>query len=274
VQCCILRVGSRGPAGIEQSKVRWVDRNGVDRTDGQRFCKHWHAKNTAHLFGMRKELQRLSSSLLFDSGSSSGGCAPCKGSSPCRGSSSSGGCAPCGGSSISSSGLPVCQEEHEKNLSLMGVRVPPFSTVLVNLDVDNIVGRTLLAVVAEHATTHKMQGWVLQVHTKQGGATGQISYWARDWCHIRGYDQEQGILGSSYQHIDLRDRLKQLSKQVNSGHCTSHIGSLALIGIAVENLTYTNTKPFQDRTNELPRFAVAACRVSNCKVLRNLLFPT
>jgi len=246
VQLGILRVASGGEAGLDQYDIPWVDTSDSHRLyNGDRFCRHWHAsvaKNTAHLFGMREELQRQSGSLLFGSSSSSGGCAPCKGNS-----SSSGGWAPCRASS-SCSGWCVgkCQEEHERILSLMG-RAPTFSTVLVNLDGDNIMGKGFLAVVAEHAATHCLQGWVLQVHTRQGGTTGRIACWASDWCYIRGYDQEQGILGSGAQDIDLRERLKQLSKQVNGTCVISAITNLEAAGIAVDNFPHSNRTRKQDR---------------------------
>ena len=229
----ILRVGSGGQKGLEKVGQSWPGPSTVnDRT----VLKHWHAsigKNTSHMFAMEQELAMHN--IVPPTEYARGGFAPCTGDSS---SSGSGG----GGSSS--------QMNQEDILKTMqdAQKLKPNTCLLVNLDADNIMGSCFLSTLTTISQQKAVCGWLVHCASKQGGTCGRMACWAEDWCLLRGYDQEEGILGSGSQDIDLRNRLKALSKSVNDNQAhVTVLKELTDTGAAVENLPYSNHSPKQDR---------------------------
>jgi hypothetical protein len=81
------------------------------------------------------------------------------------------------------------------------------SMLLCNLDVDNGFSADFVPSLVKYAQAGR-QPMFIQYKGDDGGVTGRMAYWAEDFRRSGGYDE--GLSGSGYQDIDLRNRFRSM----------------------------------------------------------------
>ena len=88
---------------------------------------------------------------------------------------------------------------HRFALSEQPASVPWSSTLLVNLDSDNLLGSKYVPALTQTAASSRAE-WGLRpspvIKGGNGALFGRIAVWAKDFCALGGYDEEPGIFGS------------------------------------------------------------------------------
>ena len=198
----------------------------------------WHAsvaKNTAHAFAMRSELElnrRFTGSLAAAAASSSASSAGC-GGDPAE--------------------------------MILG------SLMLINCDCDNVFDETFVvgsvrSMMASRAFSDSA-AWAEPPLCSAGYASGgqaslagRLAYWASDFLRLGGYDQEEDTAGSAYQDVDICLRLKKATGSRAPGRGVKLTKSL---GLGVLNKIGATTQ--QDR---------GPVKIENCSPADLVRMPT
>ena len=103
------------------------------------------------------------------------------------------------------------------------------TVVLVNLDCDQIFEGSYVAALRRNFST-RMRPEVIPVSRPQtvangagGSLTGRIAYTCISFLAIGGYDEEEGVLGSGYQDVDITLRINCQAAKIIIAGCATHV---------------------------------------------------
>jgi len=179
----------------------------ADKTAGNRMrskMEFWHAsvaKNTAHGFAMASELER--SALVRDTPVAAAGSA-----------------AGAGGSWAAEP-----PRHHPDEMVLRDL-------VLISCDCDNVfssdfvIEALTVAMSSRRFSTSPVvadppMSPACYSRGNQSCLTGRVLYWASDFLRIGGYDQEEGVVGSGYQDVDITYRMHKATGSRSQGRGTA-----------------------------------------------------